>query len=113
MAAGVGNSVEERLVHGLDARDLGLVEHDLGHEHRPAVAGGAPWQFVAAVLLVPGGERGGASRHYSPQVIVTTELGLAWVPAAGFCETTGLLVAQVAWTLSPAPVRVAMAVSRG
>ena len=48
-AAGVGVAVEERLVLRDHPGDLGLLEHQLGHEHRPRVPGAAPGQ------VAPGG----------------------------------------------------------
>ena len=55
----IGEPGEERRPHLLDARDLRLLQHHLGDEHRPPVTRRAPRQGVATVRRVPAGQRGG------------------------------------------------------
>ena len=94
------------------AADLGLLEHDLAHQHRPAVAGRAPRQIVATVIVVPDGQ-GGRPRHVVvvveldvdevggaiPTVMVTVEPSFAFDPADGLWLMTlpMLVLVDTAW----------------
>ena len=67
-------------------RDLGLVEHHLGREDRPAVPGPAPRQVVPPVAPVPRPQRCGPGHGSTdPTVIVT-------VPPLGSFPPVGVLV---------------------
>src|SRR5207253_5275139 len=111
---GSGEPGHEGVEHRRDARYLGLVQHHLGHEHRPSISRRAPRQRVAAVLAVPGREL--ADRHGpvvdvvfftdvlvvvstpgTPIVSTTLLFGSTWVPWSGFWRTTLPTFALSTW----------------
>jgi hypothetical protein len=99
---------EEAFPRRRDARHLRLVEHDLRHEHGPAVAGVTPRQVVPPVAGVPSRDLSHGYGGNFPIVSVTPEPFGTCCPAGGFWASTlslscGLLPWWEAKTWNPAP----------